>query len=133
MDAALLLLPTVGFVDFADERMIRTTMPSAQLWRKGPAAPLSDGNDGLEGRKRLPSVLLLVVRMLGAPGRIEEADEVLRRVLPPETISVCLPKSMTSKRRNAGQFPPMSDAPLADHCHCALGEMQKRTRQAPEK
>jgi GH15 family glucan-1,4-alpha-glucosidase len=83
LDAALLLLPTVGFVDFSDERMIRTTdairdaLSENGLLRRYPA-----GNDGLEGREGvfLPCSFWLV-ECLARQGRLAEAHEVLRRAL----------------------------------------------------
>ena len=83
MDAALLLLPTIGFVDYQDERMIRTTdairteLEANGLLRRYPA-----GNDG--DRKKEGAFLacsLWLVECLARQGRVEEARRIFESVL----------------------------------------------------
>jgi pentatricopeptide repeat protein len=83
MDAALLLLPSVEFTDYADERMVRTTeavmsdLEEHGLLRRFPA-----GNDGLEGSE---GVFLTrsfwLVECLVRQGRLKEAHKVFERAL----------------------------------------------------
>ena len=82
-DAALLLLPTVGFVGFDDERMLRTTDAIQEaLDENGLLRRYPDGNDELDGREGvfLPCSFWLA-ECLARQGRLAEADRVLRRVL----------------------------------------------------
>jgi GH15 family glucan-1,4-alpha-glucosidase len=83
MDAALLLLPTVGFVDFDDERMIRTTDAiRADLEEDGLLRRYRTGNDGTKNKEGafLACSFWLVV-CLARQGRLEEAHQVFDRVL----------------------------------------------------
>lgn len=83
MDAALLLLPTVGFVDFDDERMIRTTDAiRSALSENGLLRRYRAGSDGLKGKEGvfLPCSFWLA-ECLARQRRLEEAEQVLRRVL----------------------------------------------------
>jgi GH15 family glucan-1,4-alpha-glucosidase len=82
-DAALLLLPTAGFIAFDDPRMLRTTeairedLSEAGLLRRYP-----EGNDGLPGREGvfLPGSFWLV-ECLARQRRLAEAHAVLNRAL----------------------------------------------------
>ncbi|MGW8195057.1 MAG: glycoside hydrolase family 15 protein, partial [Desulforhopalus sp.] len=83
MDAALLLLPTVGFVDYRDERMIRTTdavwqdLGENSFLRRYPA-----DDDELPGKEGafLPCSFWLV-ECLAHQGRLDEAHEVFKQVI----------------------------------------------------
>ncbi len=83
MDAALLLLPAAGFIDFSDERMIRTTdairkdLNDKGLLRRYPAE--NDGMNKKEGAF-LPCSFWLV-ECLARQGRLDEARRALNRVL----------------------------------------------------
>jgi GH15 family glucan-1,4-alpha-glucosidase len=82
LDAALLLLPVVDFVDWDDERMVRTTdairdaLDDDGLVRRHVTA------DGLAGREGafLPCTFWLV-ECLARQGRVREAQEVYDRVV----------------------------------------------------
>ena len=83
MDAALLLLPTVGFVDYCDERMIRTTDAIRHDLREGDfLRRYAADNDEMSGREGvfLPCSFWLV-ECLAYQGRIKEAHEVFKEVL----------------------------------------------------
>ncbi len=83
MDAALLLLPTIGFVEYDDERMIRTTDAiRADLEEDGLLRRYPIGNDGIGTREGafLPCSFWLV-ECLARQGRIDEAHKVFDRVL----------------------------------------------------
>ena len=82
LDAALLLLPEFGFVDWRDERMVRTVdairselMLDGLLLRYRAA----DGLEGAEGRFLCCSFWL--VECLARQGRVAEAGELFERVL----------------------------------------------------
>jgi pentatricopeptide repeat protein len=83
MDAALLLLPVVGFVAYDDERMIRTTDAIRQsLEEDGLLRRYAPDNDGLEGKEGvfLPCSFWLV-ECLARQGRLDEAHRVFQRVM----------------------------------------------------
>jgi GH15 family glucan-1,4-alpha-glucosidase len=83
MDASLLLMPAYGFINYDDERMVRTTdairegLEQQGLLRRYPAE-----NDGLPGREGvfLPCSFWLV-NCLARQGRKQEAEAVFRRAL----------------------------------------------------
>jgi GH15 family glucan-1,4-alpha-glucosidase len=82
-DAALLLLPTAGFIAFDDPRMLRTTdAVRAALEEDGLLRRYPIGNDRLEGREGvfLPCSFWLV-ECLARQGRFAEAHAVLDRAL----------------------------------------------------
>ncbi|ADJ27993.1 glycoside hydrolase family 15 protein [Nitrosococcus watsonii] len=83
MDASLLLLPMVGFVDYQDKRMIRTTnavwknLEQEGLLRRYRAENHDDGLKGKEGVFLACSFWL--AECLAYQGRLEEAREVFKR------------------------------------------------------
>jgi GH15 family glucan-1,4-alpha-glucosidase len=82
-DAALLLLPTAGFIAFDDPRMLRTTdAVRAALEEDGLLRRYPEGNDGLPGREGvfLPCSFWLV-ECLARQRRFAEARAVLDRAL----------------------------------------------------
>jgi GH15 family glucan-1,4-alpha-glucosidase len=82
-DAALLLLPTTGFVAFDDPRMLRTTDAiRADLEEDGLLRRYPAGNDGLPGREGvfLPCSFWLA-ECLARQRRLAEAHAVLGRAL----------------------------------------------------
>ncbi len=84
LDAALLLLPTVGFVDYDDERMIRTTEAiRRELDDEGLIRRYRNGKD-LNGDLDEPEGAFLacsfwLVECLAHQGRMEEAMEIFDR------------------------------------------------------
>ncbi len=83
LDASLLLLPGVDFVDYGDERMVRTTDAIRQELEEGGLlrryAPHDDNLPGSEG-VFLPCTFWLV-ECLAGQGRAEEAQGVFERAL----------------------------------------------------
>jgi GH15 family glucan-1,4-alpha-glucosidase len=81
MDAALLLIPTVGFADYCDERMVRTTdAVRAELGADGLLRRYAEGLDGLPGREgAFLACSFWLVNCLARQGRLEEAREAFRR------------------------------------------------------
>jgi pentatricopeptide repeat protein len=83
MDSALLLLPMTGFVEYDDERMIRTTDAIREdLEEDGLLRRYRSGSDGMRTREGtfLPCSLWLV-ECLARQGRLNEAHQVFNRVL----------------------------------------------------
>ncbi len=83
MDAALLLLPTVGFVDYRDERMIRTTNAVWQdLAEENFLRRYSVNDDKLDGKEGVfLACSFWLVECLAYQGRLDEAHEVFRQVV----------------------------------------------------
>ena len=83
MDAALLLLPTVGFVDYCDERMVRTTDAIRHDLREGNfLRRYAADNDEMTGREGVfLACSFWLVECLAYQGRIKEAHEVFKEVL----------------------------------------------------
>lgn len=82
-DASLLLLPLTGFVEYDDERMVRTTDAIIEelgqdgfIWRYG------EDSDGLEGREgAFLACSFWLAECLARQGRIDEAHSVFRKAL----------------------------------------------------
>lgn len=83
MDAALLLLPTIGFVDFDDERMIRTTDAIREdLGKEGLVKRYRTGNDGIKGKEgTFLACSFWLVECLARQRRLDEAHQVFKRAL----------------------------------------------------
>ncbi|MGE5237836.1 MAG: glycoside hydrolase family 15 protein [Chloroflexota bacterium] len=83
LDAALLLIPTVGFIDYADERMIRTTdVIRQQLAIDGLLRRYPEGSDGMPGSEGVfLACSFWLVNCLARQGRLDEAQEVFDRAL----------------------------------------------------
>jgi GH15 family glucan-1,4-alpha-glucosidase len=80
VDAALLLLPRVGFIDYDDERMMRTTdAVRADLEEDGLIARYRthDGLTGVEGT--FLACTFFLATCLARQGRVEAAHEVFQR------------------------------------------------------
>jgi pentatricopeptide repeat protein len=83
MDAALLLIPAVGFVAYDDERMIRTTDAVWQdLEQDGLVRRYGEKDDGMDDKEGvfLPCSFWLV-ECLARQGRSEEALRLFKRCL----------------------------------------------------
>jgi GH15 family glucan-1,4-alpha-glucosidase len=83
MDAALLLLPTMGFIDYDDKRMVRTTdMVRKELSENGLLRRYSDGDDGLTGREGVfLACSFWLAECLARQGRTQEGRRVFQRVI----------------------------------------------------
>jgi GH15 family glucan-1,4-alpha-glucosidase len=83
MDAALLLLPAVGFVDYRDERMIRTTDAIREdLEKDGLLTRYRPGNDEMKGTEGVfLACSFWLVECLARQGRLHEAHQVFKRAL----------------------------------------------------
>ncbi len=81
MDAALLLLPMVGFVAYDDKRMIRTTdAVREELCEKGLLRRYSDGDDGMAGREGVfLACSFWLAECLARQGRLDEAHQTFQR------------------------------------------------------
>jgi len=83
MDSSLLLLPYTGFVDWRDERMLRTTdAVQEDLERDGLLLRYPAGNDGMEGSEgTFCCCSFWLAECLACQGRLERAEEVFQRAL----------------------------------------------------
>ncbi len=83
MDAALLLLPAIGFVEFDDERMIRTTDAiRADLEKDGLVRRYRTGNDGIKGKEgAFLACSFWLAECLARQGRLTEAHLAFKRAL----------------------------------------------------
>jgi len=83
MDAALLLLPTAEFVDFGDDRMVRTTEAvRKELEIDGLLRRYADGNDELPGQEGVfLACSFWLVNCLARQGRLDDARKVFERAV----------------------------------------------------
>jgi GH15 family glucan-1,4-alpha-glucosidase len=82
LDAALLLLPNVGFVDWKDERMARTTDAVWEDLGEDDLIWRYRGDDGLEGEEgAFVACTFWLVECLARQGRTEEARKVFDRAV----------------------------------------------------
>jgi pentatricopeptide repeat protein len=83
IDASLLLIPTVGFVDYTDERMIRTTdVVGKELNASGLLRRYPEGEDNLPGKEgAFLACSFWLVNCLARQGRHDEAYEVFNRAV----------------------------------------------------
>jgi GH15 family glucan-1,4-alpha-glucosidase len=82
MDAALLRLPTVGFLDYADERMVRTVDAIREDLEEDGLVWRYRGDDGLEGEEgAFLACSFWLVEVMARQGRQEEARSVFDRAL----------------------------------------------------
>jgi GH15 family glucan-1,4-alpha-glucosidase len=83
MDSALLLLPITGFIDYKDERMIRTTNAiREELEERGFLRRYGAGDDGLEGKEgAFLACTFWLVECLVHQGKTKEAHEIFQKAL----------------------------------------------------
>jgi GH15 family glucan-1,4-alpha-glucosidase len=83
LDAALLLLPVTGFIDYKDERMIRTTDAIRQeLGENGLLYRYAPGADDLNGKEgTFLACSFWLAECLAKQRRLEEAQKVFERAL----------------------------------------------------
>jgi pentatricopeptide repeat protein len=83
MDSALLLLPRTGFVEYDDERMIRTTNAvQEELGEKGFLRRYRADDDGLEGKEGVfLACSFWLVECLAKQGKTKEAHRVFKEAL----------------------------------------------------
>jgi len=81
MDAALLLLPMVGFVAYDDERMIRTADAICEeLGENGLLRRYSVGDDGMQGREGVfLACSFWLAECLARQGRLDQAHQAFQR------------------------------------------------------
>jgi GH15 family glucan-1,4-alpha-glucosidase len=83
MDASLLLLPHTGFVDYRDERMLRTTdAVQSELEKDGLLLRYASGSDGMEGSEgAFCCCSFWLAECLAYQGRLDRARDIFERVL----------------------------------------------------
>jgi GH15 family glucan-1,4-alpha-glucosidase len=81
MDASLLLLPIFGFVDFDDERMVRTTdAVREELEVNGLLYRYRPGDEGMEGNEGVfLACSFWLAECMAMQGRVEEAHRIFER------------------------------------------------------
>ena len=110
VDAALLMLPLVGFLDGDDPRMIGTIEAvRADLETDGLLLRYrtTTGVDGLRGEEHpFLACSFWLVSALAAAGRVEEARELLDRLVQlPNDLGLLPEEYDVARRRFAGNFP----------------------------
>jgi GH15 family glucan-1,4-alpha-glucosidase len=83
MDASLLLLPHTGFLDYRDERMIRTAdAVQSELEKDGLLLRYAWGNDGMEGTEgAFCCCSFWLAECFAYQGRLERTRKIFQRVL----------------------------------------------------
>jgi len=83
MDASLLLLPTVEFIAYDDERMVRTVnLIQRELGEDGLIRRYPLGDDGMDGEEGVfLACSFWLVECLARQGRLDEAQKVFQRAL----------------------------------------------------
>lgn len=83
MDASLLLLPVFGFVDYRDERMVRTVEAIRRdLWQDGLVLRYASETDDLKGEEGVfLACSFWLVECLARQGRLSEAHQIFQRAL----------------------------------------------------
>jgi GH15 family glucan-1,4-alpha-glucosidase len=82
LDAALLLLPVLGFVEFGDERMVRTTDAVRETLGADGYLRRYERDDGLPGKEgAFLACSFWLVECYARQGRLEQAREVFDRAL----------------------------------------------------
>lgn len=135
MDAALLLLPTVGFVDYDDERMVRTTdavrldLEEDGLLRRYPA-----GDDGLQGEEGVfLACSFWLVECLARQARLDEAHTVFNRALSTgNDLGLFSEEYDTDGRRMLGNYPQGLTHLSLIAAARALTEMEAKKKGKPE-
>jgi GH15 family glucan-1,4-alpha-glucosidase len=108
MDASLLLLPLVGFIEFNDERMIRTTDAiMEELTEDGLLRRYRSGNDGLEGEEGVfIACSFWLAECLAQQGRLDLARKVFERALSTQNdLGLFSEEHDTRTKEMLGNFP----------------------------
>jgi GH15 family glucan-1,4-alpha-glucosidase len=132
MDASLLLLPIVGFVDFKDERMVRTTdrimeeLNEAGLLRRYPP-----GNDGLEGKEgAFIACTFWLAECLARQGRLDLARKFFARALATRNdLGLFSEEFDPGTKEMLGNFPQAFTHLSFISAAVALGERDGRTQK----
>jgi GH15 family glucan-1,4-alpha-glucosidase len=107
LDAALVLLPRTGFIEYADERMIRTVdAVRADLEEDGLLARYRT-HDGLKGREgTFLACTFWLAECLARQGRTDEARDVFKRAdSTANDLGLFAEEYMTQSNEMAGNFP----------------------------
>jgi GH15 family glucan-1,4-alpha-glucosidase len=108
LDAALLLLPSTGFLAWDDERMVRTVDAiREQLGERGGLLRRYDGGDGLKGREgAFLACSFWLVECLARQGRVEQARGAFDAALAAGNDLGLFSEELDVRRRAAmGNFP----------------------------
>jgi GH15 family glucan-1,4-alpha-glucosidase len=110
LDSSLLLLPAVGFIDYGDDRMVRTVaairdeLEEEGLVLRYRVRKTADGLEGKEGS--FLACTFWLAECLAHQGEIEQAREVFDRVLATSNdLGLFAEEYDTTSRQMAGNFP----------------------------
>jgi GH15 family glucan-1,4-alpha-glucosidase len=107
VDAALLLLPAVGFVDYADERMVRTVAAIRAELEEGGLIARYRTHDGLAGTEGVfLACTFWLAECLAYQGRRDEALEVFERAASTANdLGLFAEEYLNHTREMTGNFP----------------------------
>jgi GH15 family glucan-1,4-alpha-glucosidase len=108
MDASLLLMPIFGFLEFKDERMVRTVDAIREdLEQEGLIRRYAADNDGMEGEEgTFLACTFWLAECLARQGRSDEADEVFKRgVATGNDLGLFAEEYDTKQKEMMGNFP----------------------------
>jgi GH15 family glucan-1,4-alpha-glucosidase len=108
MDASLLLLPIFGFVDYTDERMIRTTDAIREdLDENGLIRRYASGSDSLSGDEGVfITCTFWLAQCLAKQGRLEDANKYFERASSTANdLGLFSEEYDTKKNQMLGNFP----------------------------
>jgi len=132
VDAALLLLPVCGFVDWQDERMVRTADLIRDKLDDGGLLRRYERRDGMDGREgAFIACSFWLAECLARQERIEEAREVFDRAMATgNDLGLFSEEYDTSKQEMLGNFPQALTHLSHVAAAVAMAEATKRVSQA---
>lgn len=131
MDAALLLLPMFGFIDWEDDRMIRTTdAVRDELEEEGLLRRYATDDDGMEGTEGVfLACSFWLAECLARQSRFEEAHQVFERARATgNDLGLFAEEYDTRRGEMLGNFPQALTHLSLISAAVALGETQGKTK-----
>ncbi|MGW8320278.1 MAG: glycoside hydrolase family 15 protein, partial [Thermodesulfobacteriota bacterium] len=131
MDAALLLLPMFGFIDWKDDRMIRTTdAVRDELEEEGLLRRYATDDDGMEGTEGVfLACSFWLAECLARQSRFEEAHQVFERARATgNDLGLFAEEYDTRRGEMLGNFPQALTHLSLIAAAVALGETQGKTK-----
>ena len=132
MDASLLLLPVFGFVDWEEDRMVRTTDAiREELEEDGLLRRYASDDDGMEGTEgTFLACSFWLVECLARQGRFEEAHQVFRRATATgNDLGLFSEEYDTSSGEMLGNFPQALTHLSLISAAVALGDNPGKTKE----
>ena len=135
MDAALLLIPQVGFITYTDPRMIRTTQAvRAELEEDGLLRRYTASDDGLAGHEgAFLACTFWLAECLARQGQLQEAHAAFQRALSKgNDLGLFSEEYDTDRNEMLGNFPQGLTHLSLIGAAVALEEMDGAGKQASE-